>query len=335
MELFRNPEVRRSLVIYALLNAAFVCAGFAGNTYAGFFAVAVCAAFDLAGWLITRSRYKRIADLSRDLDAVLHGRERIDFDAYKEGELAILQNEISKMTVMLREQADALLREKSFLSDSIANISHQLRTPLTSINLTISFLSKPALDESKRLHLTRELEKSVGRIDWLITSLLKLSKIDSGTAHFVRQPVLLTEAVQLAAEPLAIPMELREQRLSVESSGSETFTGDQAWTVEAIGNILKNCMEHTPPGGEIRVACLENAIYSEVTVSDTGPGLDSEDLPHLFERFYKGKNAGEQSFGIGLALARTIISEQNGTVKAENAAGGGAKFTIRFYKGAV
>ena len=138
-----------------------------------------------------------------------------------------------------------------------------------------------------------------------------------------------------ASELVAIPMELKNQRLTVEMNGQESFIGDLSWSVEAIGNILKNCMEHMENGGEIRIRVQENPVYTEIRIQDQGPGLDPEDLAHLFERFYRGKQATSQSIGIGLALCRMIIKKQNGTIKAENAPEGGARFTVRFYKGTI
>ena len=126
-------------------------------------------------------------------------------------------------------------------------------------------------------------------------------------------------------------MELRGQTLRVEAEGN--FTVDAAWTAEAVGNIVKNCMEHTPDGGTVTVRGVDNPLSTQIDITDTGPGISPEDLPHLFERFYQGE--ASQGFGIGLALARMIVTEQNGTLKAENRTEGGAKFTMRFFKGAV
>lgn len=162
-----------------------------------------------------------------------------------------------------------------------------------------------------------------------------MSKLDSGTANLIRETVDVKELIGRATASIAIPMELREQQLVTEFENDPTFIGDFPWTVEAVENILKNCMEHTPREGTITVNASENAIYTEIIIRDNGIGIDKEDLPYLFERFYKGKNSSNQSFGIGLALARMIIVSQNGTIKAENNPTGGAAFTIRFYKSVV
>lgn len=336
MGFFRNPEIRRATALFLLLTALFTGIGavFLGARAA---AVTLVACLALCGTflLFTYRRYGRLQEISRRIDSLLHGRESVDFHEFAEGELSVLQDEVSKLTVRLREQADTLSRDKRFLSDALADISHQLRTPLTSMNLAVTLLRSPDTSEERRRELLQELTRSLGRIDWLIDALLKMSKIDAGTAGFQRVPVAVGPLLRRAAEPLTIPMELRGQRLVLSEEGEPHFIGDPLWSVEAVGNVLKNCMEHTPPGGRIEVAARENALFTEITVHDTGEGLDPEDLPHLFERFYKGKNAGDQSVGIGLALARMIVTEQNGTIKAQNHPEGGALFTLRFYKSAV
>ena len=333
MKLFRNPEILRAFLLYLVLTAAAVIAAFimAGNF--GWLMLAVCAAF-VGIWLVhTARRYRRIAELSADIDRILHGEDHVSLNDYAEGELGILQSEVHKMTIRLREQKQSLVDDKIYLADSLADISHQIRTPLTSINLLVSFLSDPDITEERRGELSRELYSLLSRIDWLITTLLKMSKLDAGTIQFNSETVPMAELIRRSTEPVAIPMELRSQELNIIADGN--FTGDTSWMCEALTNIVKNCMEHTPEGGMVSVAATENPLFSEIIVSDNGNGIAKDDLPHIFERFYKGKDSSETGFGIGLALARTIITAQNGTVKAENLPSGGAKFTIRFYKGTV
>ena len=235
------------------------------------------------------------------------------------------------MTVRLREQRGQLEADKVYLADAIADISHQIRTPLTSVNLVAQLLRKPGLDEARRRELQRELAEMLSRIDWLITTLLKISRLDAGTVQFQRETAPMEALLRRACEPLEVPMELRGQTLRLEAEGD--FTGDMAWTAEAVGNIVKNCMEHTPEGGTVTVRGVDNPLYTQIDISDTGPGIAPEDLSHLFERFYQGE--ASQGFGIGLALARMIVTEQNGTIKAGNLPQGGAKFTLRFFKSAV
>ncbi len=347
-----NPEVKREFVIYIVFSFMAGLGGFAlraiyalsnglsgrmlreisGMTGLAVFLTGIFFSF-IHLWFASK-RYARISDLSESIDRILHGNESILFTGSGEGELAVLTSEVQKMTVTLREQTELLKADKIRLTDAIADIFHQIRTPLTSMNLVVTLLSDEDLEYGRRVQLTRELKKQLERIQWLIESLLKISKIDAGTAVFESKDVSVKKLVEKASEPFLIPMELRAQELKI-YTGDESFKGDLQWSVEALGNILKNAMEHTPEGGWISVKAAETAIYTEIVIEDSGEGFAPDDIPHLFERFYRGKYAGESSIGIGLALSRAIITSQNGTIKAENSQDGGARFVIRFYKNIV
>lgn len=333
MKLLKNKEVRKALLWQLLISAAACTVCFFFDVRAGLTAVVLSLLLMLIFCISTYKRYQRISSLADDIDQVLHGDSSIDFDSYSEGELSILHSEIYKMTVRLREQQQKLLSDKEYLADSLADISHQIRTPLTSINLLVERLSATGLTDECRHQLANELYELLGRIDWLITTLLKISKLDAGTVQFNKETVSLEMLINKSCAPLLIPIELRGQELIIRAEGD--FYGDSAWTSEAVGNIVKNCMEHTPDGGRIEINAVETALYSEIVIKDNGTGISPEDLPHIFERFYKGKDSDGKSFGIGLALSRMIIAGQKGTVKAENRKNAGAMFTLRFYKGTV
>ena len=333
MTLLKNKEVRGALLwqLSVSLIACPLC--FLFDLRAGLTAVVLSLLLMLIFCISTYKRYRRIASLADDINYVLHGDSPIDFDNYSEGELSILHSEIYKMTVRLREQQQKLISDKEYLADSLADISHQILTPLTSINLLVERLSASGLTDECSHQLTNELYGLLDRIDWLITTLLKISKLDAGTVQFNKETVSLEVLINKSCAPLLIPIELRGQELIIRAEGN--FYGDSAWTSEAVGNIVKNCMEHTPDGGKIEIEAAENALYSEIIIKDNGTGISPEDLPHIFERFYKGKDSDGKSFGIGLALSRMIIAGQKGTVKAENRKNTGAMFTLRFYKGTV
>ena len=333
MKLLRNPEIRRLLIILGVICACATVGAFIWNVWFGIFTLVLCLLLITVFFIFTHNRYKRLAALSDTVNRILHGDNSLSFDGYDEGELGVLQSELYKMTVRLREQQQALLDDKIFLADSMADISHQIRTPLTSINLIVSLLDDPELPVEAREQHMRELYVLLGRIDWLISALLKISKLDAGTAPLSAQKMPLQVLIDRSTAPVLVPIELRGQQLGISAEGHVTC--DLAWTAEALGNIIKNCMEHTPEGGSIRIDAKETALYSEIVVTDSGCGIDKEDLPHLFERFYKGKHSSDAGFGIGLALARTIVTAQNGTLKAQNASEGGAQFIMRFYKGTV
>ncbi len=331
--LLRNPEIRRTLFFMLLITAVFSGGGFMVSFALGSWFLAGCAFLVAAFLLATARRYRRLEELCGEIDAVLHGKKTICFSDYNEGELYILQNEISKMTLRLSEQAQTLEKEKQFLSDTLADISHQLRSPLTSSQLIISLLQDPALSPERRSALLMELSRLLSHTGWLVEALLKMAKMDAGTAYLKKETVSVSQLLTRSAEPLLIPMELRGQELVRSfSSGEEQFTGDMAWSAEAVLNILKNCMEHTPENGTIWFFCRSTALYTEIRIEDNGSGFSPADIPHLFERFYKGQDASAQNAGIGLALSRMIITAQNGTIKAENRSEGGARFLIRFYR---
>lgn len=334
MDIFRNKRFFRIFLISAvifLVTMVFVLT----QTIIGGIAVAAAGIIILILLLFdAKKRYADMERLSIELDAILHDDSRNFITECEEGELAILSSSIRKMTTRLKEQASNLTGEKQILTDAIADIFHQLRTPLTSLRLTCSMLSEEELSYEDRIRYVRGIKKQLERMQWLVETLLKMSKIEAGTVKFKREKIAANELVSKACEPFLIPLELRNISLKTETENA-AITGDMDWLAEAVGNIVKNCMEHTPENGCITIKEFENAIYTELVIKDTGSGFEKGDIQHLFERFYKGKNSGSESVGIGLALCRTIITGLDGTIKAENAPDGGAQFVIRFYKNVV
>lgn len=290
-------------------------------------------------WSFTRRRYEKMADLSLTIDRILHGEESIRLSQYKEGEFAILENELEKMTIRLREQNESLKGEKIYLAEMLADISHQIRTPLTALNLLVTRMGREAIrkerQEEGRLLLLQEMKRLLERVEWLVTTLLKLSRLDAGCVSFQKERFSVRELLMNAAEPFFVPMELRGQELEVQAAETIFSEGDAVWLTEAVGNLIKNSMEHTHQGGRITLLAEENPIYVQIKVLDNGEGIAEEALPHLFERFYKGENASSGSFGIGLSFAEKIVTKQGGVIHAENIPDGGACFTVRFYKTAV
>ena len=332
-KLLKNKEVRKTLFLQIFLAAVACAVCYYFDFRAGNVTAVLSVLLILTYYISTYLRYRRITNLAADVNKLLHGDNSISLENYSEGELGILHSEIYKMTIRLREQQQKLMNDKVYLADSIADISHQIRTPLTSINLLVQFLSEPNLTEERRQQLTHELYGLLSRIEWLITTLLKISKLDAGTVQFKQEKVSMETLIKKSCSTLLVPIELRGQELVIHADGE--FNGDVSWTCEAIGNIVKNCMEHTPEGGKIEIEATENVLYTEILIKDNGTGIAKEDMPHIFERFYKGKDSDDKSFGVGLALSRMIITSQKGTVKAENRKPSGAMFSIRFYKGTV
>ena len=327
---FHNKELQRGLWLLVAVAVTMTMVGFCISPICGYLVLLACILISGVHLFTEFYRYRRLQKMSNDLDNLLISGTPLPIEEYEEGELSILANQIQKITLRLTEAAETVKADKVYLADSLADISHQLRTPLTAMNLTATMLRSKELSHERRIELVRELQGLLTRTDWLVESLLKLSKLDAGTVIMAKEAVPVKSLINRASEPLSIPMDLRNQRLTVQCA-DESITGDLIWSAEALGNILKNCMEHTPDGGTITVTAEETALFTQITVEDTGPGFSEKDIPHLFERFYKGSNASESSYGIGLALARMVISAQNGTVQAMNGSNG-AKFVIKFYK---
>ena len=332
MKLFHNPEVRKALLFQGVLLFFAAAAGFSHDTYTGIFILVFGLTMILFFLLFTKARYKKLESLSFRLNELLHSENPAPLHSYMEGELSILQNELSKLMLRLSEQTKILERDKKYLANAMADISHQLRSPLTSIQLILAMLREANLPAAKRKSLLRDLSGLLSRVDWLVESLLKMSSMDAGTVSFSPSRVSAKELISKASSPVLIPMELREQNLRVYLDREDaTLFVDPSWTEEALSNVLKNCMEHTPAGGTIEIFCRQTTLFTEIIVEDDGPGFAADDIPHLFERFYKGKNATENSIGIGLALSRMIVTRENGTLKAENKPSGGARFVFKFY----
>lgn len=335
MKFLRNSEIRKEFMIAFLFMAAAVvyAAVILGSAAAAavFFVCVLCGAMHfLSSW----RRYRDIARMSHNLDEILYDEEKVFLQGCEEGELAVLHSQLGKLVRRIREQNRDLRNDKIFLADSLADVSHQIKTPLTSIHLLLSSLEKET-SVQRRHEISREVAALLERIDWLVYALLKMSRLDAGVADMKTENVSVQKLAAKAYDLVAVPMDVRGIQWKTQIVEGCSYEGDLSWSVEAVGNILKNCMEHTPKNRCIYFTGSENAIYTEIRIEDEGTGIAAEDLPHLFERFYRGKGNDSQSVGIGLSLSQKIISRQNGTIQVKNREQGGAVFRIRFYKTVV
>jgi len=291
------------------------------------------------GFVLLLVRYQRavsaqMTGLSEYLHQIDAGDYALDVRDNGEGSFSLLKNDLYKVTVRLREQAELLQKDKTALSNLIADISHQIKTPLTSLGVLADLLAEDPPEADRRAFVER-LRTQLGRIQWLVTALLKLARLDAGTAAFKSEPVDMRRLIERALEPLQIPLEIKKQRLVIHGSEGASFTGDLNWSAEALTNVVKNCVEHTPEGGRIEISYGANALYAEIIVSDDGEGIVSRDVPTIFNRFYRGENAGESSVGIGLALAKAIFNAQGGDITVRSERGVGTSFDIRVFRGVV
>lgn len=331
INILRNKEIRVLLTLIIGVSIIGVILSSIINPVSGIITFIVAFLIIYLANLFTLRRYKEIEKLSGYLRNISNGNYSMDIRDNEEGELSILKNEIYKVTLMLSKQGEFLKKDKEKLADAISDISHQLKTPLTSMMVMIDLLSEENLNLEKRIEFTKNIEMQLERMDWLLTSLLKLSKIDAGTITFKKDKVKVSELIKKAMSPLLIPMELKEQKLIVDGNENTSFTGDLNWSIEAIVNIVKNCIEHTKNKGVISIFYEENPLYTEIKILDNGSGIEKEDLPYIFKRFYKGKNASAGSVGIGLAMAKSIIVSQNGDISVRSKKNQGTEFSIKFY----
>lgn len=333
--MIRNKEFRN--LIFILLGV-----GLAGTAFLMFISPVAGAVSSvmtiltvLIVWTYTKRRYKDISNASEYLDAICRGLNHLDLRDNREGEMSVLKNNICKASVKLRSQAEMLQKDKKYLSDSLADISHQLKTPITSMLVMSDLLKDENISKEKQREFLASIDKQLEKTQWIITNILKLSKIDSGQIEFKEEQVQLKTVVEESLTPFLVAMELKGQTLELDCQDNASFVGDKDWTVEAVSNIIKNCIEHSYENGKITICCKDNLIYSQLEITDNGCGICKEDVPHVFERFYKGKNSGSNSVGIGLALAKTICQRQNATIDLSSRQGFGTKFTLKFYKRTV
>ena len=329
--MFRNREIRKFTVLFALITAVAAVVGFDIHPESGILVLIFAAALGAAFLAFTKSRYQSLEQLANQIDIVLHNDDHLYITELDEGELSILQSEITKMMLRIREQNDALKKEKHHLADSLADIAHQLRTPLTSANLILTLLQNNP-EEKEQKELLRETEELFIQMDWLITSLLKISRLDAGIVAFQEEQINVERLINSSLHPFLISMELHNVQIVTEIPKGIVISGDAGWLSEAIKNILKNCMESAGDNGRIKISCEATLLYTKIMIRDSGPGFEKEDLPHLFDRFYRGKNSGATGYGIGLALCKMIITRQKGTISVNNHPQGGAVFSIRFSK---
>lgn len=281
--------------------------------------------------VITYKRIKEIRLLSEYLSCINDGEFDLDIQDNKEGELSILKNNIYKVVVKLRSQSELLLKDKTYLADSLADISHQLKTPITSMTMMTDLLRQET-DENKKQEFIEVINSQLVRMNWLIVTLLKLSKIDSGVIEFKKEKTNIKNLLDKSVKQFLANAEVRDIEIETNCEDNVFAMIDENWFAEAISNIIKNCLEHTSNGGKLIVSAAESAIYTKIVIQDNGCGIDKEDLPHIFERFYQGKNHSESSIGIGLALSKSIFNRSGATVDVKSELNVGTQFEIKIYK---
>lgn len=279
------------------------------------------------------SRNQKIQEIIKYIEAINNKNYDLKIAENTEDDLSNFRNELYKIAIMLKEQASQSINDKKALQTSLEDISHQLKTPLTSISIMLNNIREnPNMDEHTRQEFIYEISRQINWINWLVISLLKLSKLDSNTAVFVQKEIKVEDLINNVVKNLAIPIDIKQQNVIVNGSSDVMFVGDYNWQLEALTNIVKNCIEHTVENKNIYINWEENNFYTKIAIKDEGVGIDKKDVKHIFERFYKGKNSSENSVGIGLALAKSIIEKDNGYIICASELGRGTTFEIKYMK---
>lgn len=315
----------------------------------------------LAGALVglfmkyNHNKDRELEQITRYIEEINQRNYKLAIDDISEDELSILKNEIYKTTVMLKETAENSMKAKNDLKDSLSDISHQLKTPLTSILVILdNLIDDPEMDVAVRQDFIRDIKREITNINFLVQSLLKLSKLDSDTVVFMKEEIAVRKIVDAAVQNVATLCDLKNVQVETDVIGlecdkmeadcvgleSEGKQSDDAvpsiicdfrWQVEAITNILKNCVEHSPEGSKVLIKTETNSVYTSISIRDFGDGISEEDQKHIFERFYKGKNASQDSVGIGLALAKAIVEADRGHISVESG-DNGTKFIVKYFQ---
>lgn len=290
------------------------------------------------GILIVFIRYqsgrdRQIRQLTEYIRQIEQGVYALNPEENAEDELSGLKNELYKIMVMLKEAAELSGRQKKALADSVSDISHQLKTPLTSVMVLLDNLSDGEhMEETTRRRFLSEITRQITNVNWLVATLLKLSRLDAGVVEFQRQEISVEDLMEEVTDNLAIMAEWKQITLQRKGTIGVTIWGDAHWLGEALTNLIKNAVEHSPSNASVLIQVEDNTVYTAISVIDFGEGITEEEQKHIFERFYRAKSAKKDSVGIGLALCKEIVERQNGYISISSEPGAGTEFKMKFLK---
>ena len=282
--------------------------------------------------MYNKKKDSEINDITKLIEAINNKNYSLEIDSLSEDELSILKNEIYKTTIFLKENADNSARDKESLKKSLQDISHQLKTPLTSILINLDNVMKDSdMEPEVRFGFLRQIRRDTESMNFMIQTLLKLSKFETNTITFNQNNVKLVEIIDEAIDNVAALSDLRDVDIEKKIKGDIDLYCDRTWMCEALKNILKNAVEHSPEGSSVDISVSKNKLYTEISIADHGTGISEKDISHIFERFYKDQDATNDSIGIGLALSRDIIESQNGKIRVQSEPGRGTTFFIQIF----
>lgn len=284
-------------------------------------------------FIYLKQRDKKINQITQYINEIKNRKYDLNINENSEDELSNLKNELYKITIMLKEESEISRQDKENIKMSVEDISHQLKTPLTSIMIMLDNLKdNPNMDEDTKQKFIFEISKQVDWINWLVISILKLSRLEADVVKFSNNKINVKKFIDEIIGNLEIPIEIKNQKISIEGDEDASFIGDYKWQQEAITNIIKNAIEHNKENGKITIKYEENVLFTKITIIDEGQGIAKEDLKHIFERFYKAQNSSDNSVGIGLSLAKNIIEKNNGMINCKSEIGNGTEFIVKYMK---
>ena len=297
--------------------------------------IIICLTFIIIIYIFVKSHLKsdkEIEKIIKCIEKINRKNYELELDELSEDKLSILKQEIYKTTVMLKENADNSLKDKINLKNSLQDISHQLKTPLTSINIMLdNIIDNPEMDIEIRQDFVKQIKREINNITFLVQSILKLSKFEANTITFNQEEVLVKKIINETVKNVSNLSDLKNVNIEINDRCKNKIKCDYKWQVEALTNILKNAIEYSYEGNKVIIDCEDNNVYTQIKIKDFGKGMDDDDTLNIFKRFYKGKDASKDSVGIGLSLSKTIIEKDKGVVIVESKKGQGTTFIIKYF----
>ena len=321
-----NYELGNSILEkYQLNNVDYI--NYNNNYLILILAIAIYLGLLFINFIFIYNMYQKIKKIDQYMNNILNDDYSLNIKEYCEGDISNLKNDVYKMTVKLKEQSELLTKDKKCLEETLEDISHQIKTPLTSMYMINDILTSEKNEKIRKEFLIKN-KNQIERIEWLVISLLKLSKLDSGTVKLKKEKIKVKDLINKAIEPIKVSLDLKSIDLDLNLS-NDTVLVDINWTKEALLNIIKNACEHTKD--KITITSKNNPLYLEIRITDNGKGIAKKDLKHIFERFYKGSD-NKDSIGIGLNMSKKIINLQQGIIEVETKENIGSTFIIKLYK---
>lgn len=321
-----NYELGNSILEkYQLNNVDYI--NYNNNYLILILAIAIYLGLLFINFIFIYNMYQKIKKIDQYMNNILNDDYSLNIKEYCEGDISNLKNDVYKMTVKLKEQSELLTKDKKYLEETLEDISHQIKTPLTSMYMINDILTSEKNEKIRKEFLIKN-KNQIERIEWLVISLLKLSKLDSGTVKLKKEKIKVKDLINKAIEPIKVSLDLKSIDLDLNLS-NDTVLVDINWTKEALLNIIKNACEHTKD--KITITSKNNPLYLEIRITDNGKGIAKKDLKHIFERFYKGSD-NKDSIGIGLNMSKKIINLQQGIIEVETKENIGSTFIIKLYK---